>query len=516
MKKYSLLFLLFFVFVKIYSQEFYFPQIQSLFDESLRPFYFGVASGDPRPDSVVLWTKVVTQSGKAEEVEWVLATDTTLQKVVQSGTAMASPESAFTVKIHVGELRPGTTYYYRFKYRDWYSPIGRTKTAPGSEEGLLRLAVVSCADYQLGHYNAYGHIARRNDIDAVVHLGDYIYEYGVRKGGPKRLLRNTVRQHIPVHTCTTLKDYRSRYAQYRLDPQLQECHRLHPFIAIWDDHEISNNINADTGSPEWERRKEAARQAYFEWLPIKDNERKSIIRSFTFGNLAEMWMLDGRLEGRSPQAKGPDDPSLYSKDRYMLGREQTEWLLNGMGRSKARWKIMGNQVLFSPLHDSKVFDRRPSVRMDRWDGYPVEQHYIFDFFYKNNIKNIIVLTGDIHTSWALDLTEYPLDKNKYDRKTGKGSIGAEFVTPGITSFNLDEIAPRFIGVLAKWRLKKKKHNPHLRYVDLVRHGYLTLTLTKDKAAADWYFIKRKDKVDLRIARMVHREIRYNGGIVLKK
>ena len=516
MNKILLTLLFAFVFSKTYSQELFNPAIKPLLNEQLKPFYFGVASGDPHPDGVVIWTKIFYEASENQSVFWEIATDTTMQQVVQSGIEVAIYERAFTVKIFVKNLAPGTTYFYRFKHQDKYSPIGRTKTAPTDGVDLLRLAVVSCADYQMGEYNAYGHIAHRNDIDAVVHLGDYIYEYGARKWGPKRTRKSMIRSHIPENTCQTLQDYRSRYAQYRTDAQLQECHRLHPFITIWDDHEISNNVNSGNSGQQWEERKAAARQAYFEWLPIQDNDKKSIIRSFSFGNLAEMWMLDGRLEGRSPQAKGKDDPELNSPERHMLGEKQTEWLLNGMANSKARWKIMGNQVIFSPLHDSKVFDRRPEIRMDRWDGYPAEQQHIFDFFYKNNIKNIIVITGDVHTAWAFELTGSPLDKNKYDRKTGMGVIGAEFVSPSITSFNLDEIAPRIVAGEGKRRLKLKKHNPHLKYVDLVRHGYFTLTLTPDKAQADWYFIKRKDVVDLSIGKKVSRGIYFNGKHVYKK
>ncbi len=513
MNKAILIFLPLFILSKSFSQENFDPAIKPLLSEQLKPFYFGVASGDPKPDGLVIWTKIIPETSENQPVEWEIATDTTMQKVVQSGTETAISERAFTTKIFVKNLTPATTYYYRFKHQDKYSPIGRTKTAPVDDPNQLRLVVVSCADYQMGEYNAYGHIAQRNDIDAVVHLGDYIYEYGARKWGPKRTRKSMIRSHIPAHTCRTLQDYRTRYAQYRTDIQLQECHRLHPFITIWDDHEIANNLNSVNVE---EMREAVARQAYFEWLPIRDNDEKSIIRSFSFGNLAEMWMLDGRLEGRSPQGKGKDDPNLYSQERHMLGKEQTEWLLNGMANSKAQWKIMGNQVIFSPLHDSKVFDRRPDMRMDRWDGYPVEQQYIFDFFYKNNLQNIIVITGDVHTAWALELTSDPLDKNIYDRKTGKGVIGAEFVSPSITSFNLDEVAPRIIATEGKRRLKLKKHNPHLKYVDLVRHGYFTLTLTAEKAQADWYFIKRKDRVDLSIKKKVTRGIKFNGKHVYKK
>ncbi|MCC6724729.1 MAG: alkaline phosphatase D family protein, partial [Saprospiraceae bacterium] len=361
-------------------------------------------------------------------------------------------------------------------------------------------------------------IAKRNDLDAVLHLGDYIYEYGVWRGGPKRMRRHRYREQIPDKTCTELKDYRTRYGQYRLDAQLRECHRLHPFIVIWDDHEIANNAHKDGAeqrSGDWEARKTAAKQAYFEWMPIRENPERSIVRSFAFGGLAELWMLDGRMEGRSKQAEGPNDPNLSSPDRHMLGTKQTDWLLNGMAASKATWKIVGNQVVFSQLNDSKVFDRRPSVRMDRWDGYPTERKSIFDFIEKNKLQNIVVLTGDVHTSWAFELTANPADRNVYDPKTGKGVVGAEFVTPSVTSFNFDDVVPKIISAEAKRRFKKKKNNPHLRYVDLNNHGYLTLTLTPERAQADWFFVKRKGQVDDRVELCASRYILANGHEVKK-
>ncbi len=515
----AILLFLFFTGPNNFGQNVFDPDLKPYLDKAEPVFPFGVASGDPQQNGVVIWTKILDQNADNQPVSWEVATDTTLQNVVQLGTEDIKEKIAFTVKIFVENLSPGTTYFYRFKYKNTYSPIGRTKTAPDGNPNKLRFAVVSCADFQGGEFNAYGHIAQRTDIDVIVHLGDYIYESGAGQWGTKRNRPVASRVHIPASTCTSLRDYRTRYAQYRLDAQLRECHRLHPFITIWDDHEISNNVNAGEKGPQWDKREAAARQAYFEWLPIKDNPEHSIIRSFSFGNLAEMWMLDSRLEGRSPQAKGLHDPNLGSMERHMLGGKQTDWLLNGMANSKARWKIMGNQVIFSPMHDSKVFDRRPALRMDRWDGYPAEQQHIFDFFYQNNIQNIIVVTGDVHTAWAFELTARPLDKGFYDPKTGKGVIGAEFVTPSVTSFNLDELLgtlPRLVAAIGKRRFKKNKYNPHLRYVDLIRHGYFTLTLTPEKAQADWYFIKRKDRVDLKIGKKKRRAINYNGNHISKK
>ncbi|MAT54118.1 MAG: hypothetical protein CMN32_06520 [Saprospirales bacterium] len=496
------------------------PSIAQSYNPDLAPFYFGVASGDPHPHDVLLWTKVVPeQATGAQQVEWELSADSSFTKVLKSGTATATPESAYTVKVLVDGLEPGTYYFYRFRNGERWSPIGRTKTAPDGEVNQLRLAVISCVNYTSGYFNALEHLAHRKDIDVVLHLGDYIYEYG---GGGNRK-KGFSRPHIPPHECISLEDYRSRYAQYRLDPQLQEAHRLHPFIIIWDDHETANNSYA-TGAQNhdprregsWEERKNAAVQAWFEWMPIPGNPSTPIIRKFSFGKLADLWMLDERLTARSPQARGVDDPVLNDSTRHMIGEEQRKWLLEGMLNSEARWKVIGNQVIFSPLHDSRVFSRNPTVRMDRWDGYPAERQKMFDFWYRNGINNIVVLTGDVHTSWAFELTADPLDPNVYDRKTGKGVIGAEFTTPSISSFNFDEVVPKFITWEAKRRFKRKKHNPHLRFLDLNRHGYLTLTLTPDAAQADWYFAKTILKQTDRIKHCGPRILNYDEKQLNKK
>ncbi|TAK44065.1 MAG: hypothetical protein EPO28_05300 [Saprospiraceae bacterium] len=520
MKNFLLLIVLSLYLHSSFAQNLLQPELEAFYNPALRPFYFGVASGDPQPHSVVIWTKIVPENLGLQQIHWEVATDTLLQNVVQSGTGEADSSSAFTLKLVVENLEAGTHYFYRFQHEGRYSPIGRTKTAPEGEVPLLRFAVVSCANFPSGYFNAFGDLARRNDIDAVLHLGDYIYEYG--SGGPRKKKKNFSRPHIPNHEILTLQDYRTRYGQYRLDPQLMEAHRLLPFIVIWDDHELANNSNvsgAQNHDPNsegsWEQRKAIARQVYFEWLPVHDNPQRSIIRSFRYGGLAELWMLDGRLEGRSPQAKGTGDPALPSASRHMLGEKQTEWLLDGMKNSTARWKIMGNQVIFSPLNDSKVFSRDPSIRMDRWDGYPAERSEIFDFFYKNNLRNIIVVTGDVHTSWAFELTGDPLNPSKYNRKTGMGVTGAEFVTPSVSSFNFDEVVPKFVTWEAKRRFCKKKNNPHLRFLDLNHHGYMTLTLTPERAQADWFFVKTLYEVDYRFKQKGGRYIEYDGNQVKK-
>lgn len=496
------------------------PAVSQLYNPELAPFYFGVASGDPHPNEVLLWTKLVPpDSTVVQEVAWELAADSAFTAILQRGIAVATPETAFTIKVLVNNLQPNTYYFYRFRNAGRWSPIGRTKTTPAGNVEKLRLAVVSCVNYTTGHFNALELLAHRKDIDVVLHLGDYIYEYG--SGG--NLKKGFVRQHIPPHECITLMDYRSRYALYRLDPQLQEAHRLHPFIIIWDDHESANNAyvsGAQNHDPQkegnWDDRKNAAVKAWFEWMPTPDNPQGYIFRRFSFGKLADLWMLDERLIGRSPQASGPDDPSLADTSRHMIGDEQRKWLLEGMLASSALWKLIGNQVIFSPVHDSRVFNRAPSVAMDRWDGYPAERNLLFKFWHDHDINNIVVLTGDVHTSWAFELTAQPLNPALYDRKTGKGVIGAEFTTPSVSSFNFDEVVPKFITWEAKRRFKRKKHNPHLRFLDLNHHGYLTLTLTPTFAQADWYFAKTIFKISNKIKHRGPITLNHNGGRLLSK
>lgn len=501
MNRLALSFFLLFFIGQVFSQNTYHSDLEKLLPKD-ELFPFGVASGDPQTDGVVIWTKTNPQMGNTT-LEWIVARDSSMEKVVRAGVVETTSERAFTAKVFVDKLQPGRTYYYCFFIGKNVSPIGRTKTAPEGEVEKIRLGVVSCSDFRSGHFNAYGDLARRKDIDAVLHLGDYIYEYGNRKWGPKRQRKTQIREHIPNHTLHSLEDYRTRYGQYRLDPQLMECHRMHPFITVWDDHEIANDLNASFPDAQ---REAAALQAYFEWLPVRDNPDQSIVRNFTFGNLAELWMLDTRLEGRSPQVRNLDDPNRQSEERSMLGEEQVKWLTDGMANTEAQWKLIGNQVLFSHLHHSKVFNRTPGAHMDKWEGYPVERRRLFDFFYQNEIENIVVLTGDIHTSWSFDLVADPLDSDSYNRKTGKGVIGAEFITPSVTSFNFDEVVPGILATFARYRFCRKKHNPHLNYLDLTRHGYLVLTLTENEARSDWYFVKTKAEVSEKMGRHRSRKV----------
>lgn len=471
------------------AQPLFDKDIIPLLDSTQKPFYFGVASGDPEQTSVIIWSKVWSENTAPIPVKWLVATDTLLQNIVAAGQTDALYNNAFTVKIEVTGLQPNTTYFYHFVALGAGSPVGRTKTTPDNTNHL-KFAVVSCNNYEQGYYNAYRLIANRHDLNAVIHLGDYIYEYGAGSINGKTV----VRAHIPTHEIISLQDYRSRYAQYRLDKDLQEAHRLHPFITEWDDHEFANDTykdgakNHQPDDGDWEERKTHARQAYFEWMPITDNTERKITRKISYGSLADIFMLDGRVEGRSKQADTPYDTIIQSPERTMLGKNQSDWLTAGIEKSNARWKIIANQVVFSEV-DAHQLTKKHAINQDAWDGYPVERQEILDSFYQHDIKNIIILTGDIHLSWAFDLVQHPKDKNFYNKLTGKGVIGAEFVTPSVSTNGIGERFPRGLCFLIGGILKRNSTNPHMRYQNLVDHGFVLLDLNESRARATWVLCK---------------------------
>ncbi len=474
-------------------------------------FPFSVASGDPRQEQVTLWTKVLPRDLSAKvEVSWQMALDSTFTDVAAQGIAVTDSASAFSVNVLATGLVQGLTYYYRFLADGQQSPVGRTRTAPANPEHV-RFAVVSCANLPAGYFNGYGLIAKRNYIDAVIHLGDYIYEYGSRKTG--------MVEHIPPHEIVSITDYRSRYAQYRLDPYLMEAHRLHPFIVIWDDHENANNSHrdgADNHQPDegdWEVRKAVSKKAYFEWMPVEYPERQSIVRSFNFGGMVDLFMLDGRLH-RDPPVEDYTSPLRYDSTRSKLGEEQTRWLTTGLRDSKARWKVIGNNVMFSAVDFGK-FAKERRWNMDQWDGYPANRNRIFDTLETHGIRDLLVLTGDIHTAWGMELARNPHDRDVYRPGSGKGVIGAEFVVQSVSSFNLDEIRGKFVATLAASFIKARHRNPHIRYANMKDHGYMLIELSKDRASATWVYSKslRERTLKTRKGRSLHM---LHGGTRLRQ
>ncbi len=481
-------------------------------------FPYGVASGDPLYDRVIIWTKVNPEKYKEEtHVFYQCSLEPEFKEIVNHGQVKPYLESDYTIKIDVNGLMAGTSYYYRFIYDGDTSMVGKMRTASKENLSKLTFGVVSCNNFEDGFFDSFKFLAER-DLDAIIHLGDYIYENSHRTISAKRL---SSRKHVPAKEVFTLEEYRQRYAQYRKDPHLMYAHQMHTFITIWDDHESSNNSytgGADNHKDEhgsWEDRLNAAKKAYFEWMPIRENDHQQIYRKISYGNFAELFLLDTRLEGRDKQIYDVKNDSVYLPERTILGNEQKSWLLEQWKNSKARWKLVGNQVIFSPLYVGHLDEEVENGLMDIWDGYPAERLEISRFILDEKISNVIFLTGDFHCSMAfevpLDDWNFPLTQEKEIK-----NVAVEFVVPSITSGNFDEIIketgrikPRFLSNLAVQVLENKMEkesiknkdlpekrqyiNPHLKYVNLRHHGFMVLEVSEDKISANYYLTKDPTK-----------------------
>jgi alkaline phosphatase D len=439
----------------------------------LKPFYHGVASGDPLSNSVIIWTRLTPDTGFVgpANVEWRIALDTGMTTIVQSGNFTTDINRDYTVKVDVTGLQPDTWYYYEFTHNTKNSIRGRTKTAPVGMKDSLRFAVVSCADYQNGYFNAYKILKTRNDIDAVIHLGDYMYEYGEDGGAVGG------RMHVPSDEITELIDYRTRLSQYHLDDDLMRLHQQFPFIMVWDDHESANNSwkdgaeNHDAGEGNWVDRKNYSKIAYYEWLPVRPqiiSGDSVLFRKIPFGQLIDLVMVDTRLHGRDEQA-GTTGGTVNSPSRTLLGTDQYNWLIQNMVTSTADWKILGNQVMFAPLQIAGI-----GINEDQWDGYPYERSSIISQVLANNVEGVVVLTGDIHTAWANDV---PTANYESD---GTGSAFVEFVTTSVTSSN----SP--VGGLGESVIQLA--NNHMKYINLADHGFLILDVNQNRAQSDFFYV----------------------------
>jgi alkaline phosphatase D len=446
-------------------------------------FSLGVASGEPGPLSTVLWTRLAKrplEGGGMDPVpvpvRWEVALDPRMRLVVRRGTTIARPESAHTARVLVEGLLPDRWYYYRFSSLREDSPIGRTRTFPLPFDrcSSLKFGLVSCQDYQNGYFSAYQALAGE-DLDVVVHVGDYIYEYGPRPGA--------LRQHNAPE-IDSLSDYRNRYALYRLDPSLQAAHAAFPFVTTFDDHEVDNNhageIPEDGQTLEaFRQRKANAYQAYFEHMPLRPAAHPTgaaipLYRRITFGRLAAFHVLDTR-QYRTDQ---PCDDNLKATcagtldpNATMTGAEQEEWLFAGLDRSPATWNVIAQQVMFMRWDLSRaVGSPVPFFNMDAWDGYPAARQRILDFLAQRNPSNPIVLTGDIHSAWAAEIKEDFTDP-------ASGTVAAEFVTTSITSDFPAGYVPLVQATLPS--------NPHIKFFDGQHHGYLRFTVTPERWHADF-------------------------------
>ncbi|MFJ3979790.1 alkaline phosphatase D family protein [Streptomyces sp. NPDC090021] len=479
-------------------------------------FLHGVASGDPLPDGVLLWTRVTPTPeavpgsglGPAVQVAWEVASDQAFSRIVAQGTVTASAAADHTVKVDVRGLRPQTPYWYRFTAGTAVSPIGRTLTTPGHDVTTpgVRFGVVSCANWEAGYFSAYRHLAARTDLNAVLHLGDYLYEY--QSGGYPEA-KYTVRRHEPQHEIVSLADYRTRHGKYKTDADLQALHGAHPVIAIWDDHEFANDMwagGAENHTPgtegDWAARAEAAKQAYFEWMPVRTSIAGTVYRRLRFGTLADLHLLDLR-SFRSQQAKvgsgAVDDP-----ERTITGRAQLDWLKSGLAGSNATWKLVGTSVMISPV----AFGSLPAhllgpltkllglpeggiaISTDQWDGYTDDRKELLGHLKDRNIKNTVFLTGDIHMAWA---NEVPVNMATYP---GSGTAATEFVVTSVTSDNLDDVLhvlPDTVSLVAESAIKAA--NWHVKWLDMDAHGYGVLDVTPERSQMDYYVISDKRRPD---------------------
>lgn len=440
----------------------------------LKPFYHGVASGDPLTNKVIIWTRLTPDTGfvGSANVDWRVALDTGMTSIVQSGTHTTDISRDYTVKVDVTGLQPNTWYYYEFTYNGDNSIRGRTKTTPVGMKDSLRFAVVSCADYQEGYFNAYKVIKDRNDIDAVIHLGDYMYEDGEDAGAPGG------RTHEPTHEMIDLFDYRTRLSQYHLDEDLMRLHQQYPFIMVWDDHEFANNSwkdgadnHTEGAEGTWVNRKNYSKQAYYEWLPVRPQiiSGDSILyRKIAYGNLLDLIMVDTRIHGREEQA-GTTGSIVNDPGRTILGTDQYTWVVQNLVSSTASWKILGNQVMFAPLQVAGI-----AVNEDQWDGYPAERNSIISQVLANNVEGVVVLTGDIHTAWGNDVPTANYESN------GDGSAFVEYVTPSITSTN----SP--VGGIGETVIQLA--NNHMKYINLTDHGFIILDVNQVRAQSDWFYV----------------------------
>ena len=491
-------------------------------------FRHGVAAGDPTQERLIIWTRVTpARPGWRGEVGWIVAEDPALKRVAASGTAEAAPERDFTVKVDVGGLEPGRTYWYRFQVGQHASAVGRARTLPAGPTQKLVLAVVSCAHFQCGLFNAYDAVARLARVDAVIHLGDYIYEeadgassFSARRG------RELGRYMQPKTELRTLQDYRARHALYRTDPDLKAAHARAAWICQWDDHESANDCwtgGSEKPDGPWGARKAAAMRAYYEWMPIREpapgRPLEAINRSFQFGDLMTLIMMETRLIARAhqlsyvhgmPKLEMPDGRKvpdmtgfrarLSDPARQMLGAQQEAWVAGELDRSvqsNTTWQVLGSGVVMAPVtapdvrsilgdavadlvlatlpahrraevgNMAEVFAYGAPYNLDAWDGYPAARARLYAALTASGARPIVI-SGDSHAFWANDLID------------GDGRQAAvEFGTTSITSPGICDFAPalpinRFL----------QDANPHVRFTDHGAKGFLKLTLSHGGAVGE--------------------------------
>ncbi|EGQ7798935.1 alkaline phosphatase D family protein [Vibrio parahaemolyticus] len=502
-------------------------------------FEHGVASGDPTQTQVIIWTRVTTAASYVD-VSWQVASDIEFLNVVQSGVFTTDTGRDFTVKVDVQNLNANSQYYYRFMVGEMMSEVGQTQTLPEDGVEKASMAVVSCANYPAGYFHVYHEILNQHEqspFDVVLHLGDYIYEYGTG-GYASEDAAALGREPSKGTECITLDDYRKRYAQYRQDADLQALHAKLPMIAVWDDHELANdtwkngaeNHQDDEGS--FIDRRAAAAAAWTEWLPVRENTFSNMLiyRQFSFGNLVNLMMLDTRLVGRDKpldyfslsaptmEAIGGLVAQSRSADRELLGTEQLAWLMNEFNTHDAKWNVLGQQVLMSRMElpssvmtamfqlftstEEKKTEALLAVNtaitgyladpsadpislpynLDAWDGYYVEREKVYQLA-KASSGNFVCLAGDTHNAWASELKD-----------VSNNPIGVEFATSSVSSPGLEEYLALDPVAIAQMEYTLPHLVSELQWADIKQRGFMRVTFTADAAQSTWYLVSTiKDK-----------------------
>ncbi|EGR3411978.1 TPA: alkaline phosphatase D family protein [Vibrio parahaemolyticus] len=502
-------------------------------------FEHGVASGDPTQTQVIIWTRVTTAASYVD-VSWQVASDMEFSNVVQSGVFTTDTGRDFTVKVDVQNLNANSQYYYRFMVGEMMSEVGQTQTLPEDGVEKASMAVVSCANYPAGYFHVYREILNQHEqspFDVVLHLGDYIYEYGAG-GYASEDAAALGREPSKGAECITLDDYRKRYAQYRQDADLQALHAKLPMIAVWDDHELANdtwkngaeNHQDDEGS--FIDRRAAAAAAWTEWLPVRENTFSNMLiyRQFSFGNLVNLMMLDTRLVGRDKpldyfslsaptmEAIGGLVAQSRSADRELLGTEQLAWLMKEFNTHDAKWNVLGQQVLMSRMElpssvmtamfqlftstEEKKTEALLAVNtaitgyladpsadpislpynLDAWDGYYVEREKVYQLA-KASSGNFVCLAGDTHNAWASELKD-----------VSSNPIGVEFATSSVSSPGLEEYLALDPVAIAQMEYTLPHLVSELKWADIKQRGFMRVTFTAEAAQSTWYLVSTiKDK-----------------------
>ena len=463
-------------------------------------FRHGVASGDPTPRRVMLWTRITeTRDPGPLAVRWRVI-EAEGERAVANGQSLAHAESDWTIRVDAGGLRPDTRYLYEFEVEGERSPMGRTRTLPDGDPGSIRFAQVSCAKFNAGHFNAYARLAERDDLAFVLHLGDWIYEAAQKPPASQTASRDIGRPFDPTHECRTLDDYRRRYAQYRGDPDVQAISAAHPMIATVDDHEFADGAWRDGATEHredrdgpWAERRAAAFRAREEWLPVRrpdplDPER--VYRAIPVGSLADLFMLDTRTRRDKPVPP----PALSREGRSALGPAQKAWLIDALAASTARWRLIGNPSVMARTWNDTLpeFVRQALVKVklidldaagpdhDQWDGYPHERRELLDRIGDLGVSNVVVLSGDVHVGLAAELAEDP----------SMPPVAVEFVNTSLTSPNLDDKMgwkPRADSVAVEQAVLAGM--PHIRYVDMDSHGYSIVELDRERLRFEWWTVE---------------------------